>query len=650
MYEPEGHSVIVDRTVLVVLLLFIVAALAAVVAVGRRVAPEGSTAQAGLSRSAFGRMSEILTIAIWFGLATGTIHVLLAVVNRYVRNRILMVGPQMFWMTPLAYALIFAAVGGLLAVLAGFWSRARLERRAFAAFAALGVFSLMLPFPQLHKGAVALIAAGVGLQAGRAMASRSEWWLAVMRRSTIRGAIAVLALAAVIEAWPMAAERYALARLPAAPNKAPNVLLIVLDTVRAQSLSLYGYERPTTPGLERLAREGATFDFAMSTAPWTLKSHGTIFTGLYPEQIQGDFQRPLDFETPVLAEEFRRRGYVTGGFAGNLIYASRESGLARGFVHYEDYQLSARQLIFHSWIAQIPLVRSLASSRSAGDVWNAVSHAQLTFDSNDFNRKTYERRPAASIADAFLKWQGAQKDRPFFAFLNLFDAHFAYRSPREFERRFALADNEMNGLYDGAIAYVDAEIERLLNELRRRKLLDNTIVVITSDHGEQFGDHGLILHANSLYSQLLHVPLLIRYPPAVPAGLRIDAGVTLRDLPATIAQLAGLSGIQFPGTSLADRWKQGTGTPAPSGSALLAELSNVVRPEPASPASFGPMRSVFDQQFHYIRRGDGAEELFDYRADSGEMTELGRTPAGKAVIEGLRRLLESSAARPPSRP
>ncbi len=243
-------------------------------------------------------MFQILTIAIWFGLATGTIHVLLAVVNRYVRNRILMVGPQMFWMTPVSYALIFAAIGALLAVLAGVWSRARLERRAFAVFAALGVFSLMLPFPQLHKGAVALIAAGVGLQVGRAMTSRSEWWLSVMRRSAIRIALVVLVLAAVIEVWPIAAERYALARLPAAPAKAPNVLLIVLDTVRAESLSLYGYERPTTPGLERLAREGATFDFAMSTAPWTLKSHGTLFTGLYPEQIEGNFEHPLEFGTP----------------------------------------------------------------------------------------------------------------------------------------------------------------------------------------------------------------------------------------------------------------------------------------------------------------------------------------------------------------
>jgi arylsulfatase A-like enzyme len=640
--------VIVDRTVLAVLLLIIVIALAVVIAIGRRVAPEKPAAAASPSPSAFARMFRILTIAIWFGLATGTVHVLLAVVNRFVRNRILMVGPQMFWMTPISYALIFAVAGGVLAVLAGVWSRLRLEHRAFAIFAGLGVFSLMLPFPQLHKGAVALVAAGVGSQVGRAMASRSEWWLSLMRRSVVRGVIAVIGLAALIEAWPMAAERYALARLPPAPNKAPNVLLIVLDTVRAGSLSLYGYERPTTPGLERLARESATFDFAMSTAPWTLKSHGTMFTGLYPQQIRGDFQHPLEFDTPVLAEEFRRHGYVTAGFAGNLIYASRESGLSNGFVHYEDYQLSVPQLILHSWIAQIPLARSIASSRSLSGVWKAVTHPQLTFDSNDFNRKTYERRSAAAIAEAFLSWQAAQKGRPFFAFLNLFDAHFAYRSTREFERRFALADKEMQGLYDGAIAYTDSELERLLSELQRRKLLDDTIVVITSDHGEQFGDHGLIVHANSLYTQLLHVPLLIRYPPAVPAGVRVDTAVTLRDLPATIVELAGLPGIQFPGTSLSGQWTRGTGTPTPSASALLAELSNVVRPDPGSPPSYGPMRSVFDQRFHYIRRGDGAEELFDYRADPAEVSDLSRTPAGRQKIAELARWLQSGSPQPGS--
>jgi len=630
---------IVDRTVLVLVLIFIVAALGAVLAMSRRLASRGVSVELERTPPAFGRFADVLTVAVAFGFATGAIHVLLAIVNRYVRHRFLMVGPQMFWMTPIAYALPFAVAGGLFALFAAVQPRLQLERRAMAVFAALGAFSLLLPFPQIHKAAAALIAAGIGLQIGRAMASRPEWWLSLMRRAAVVGTVGLLVVAGVSEAWPISAERSALSRLPAAPANAPNVLLIVLDTVRAESLSVYGYGRPTTPGLERLAHEGATFDYAMSTAPWTLKSHGSMFTGLYPDEIRGDFEHPLDFGTPALAEEFQRRGYVTGGFAGNLIYASSESGLARGFVHYEDYQLSARQLIMHSWISQTPLFRNIATSRSSRDLWNAVSHPELSFDSNDFNRKTYERRPAASISHAFLDWQSTHKDRPFFAFVNLFDAHFPYRSQREFERRFALPENAMQGLYDGAIAYLDSEIEGLLNELRRRNVLDNTVVVITSDHGEHFGDHGLILHANSLYTQLLHVPLLIRYPPATPGGVRVSTAVTMRDLAATIAQLAGLSGVTFPGTSLASHWTQGAGTPSTTDSVLRAELSNVVRPEPSSPASFGPMRSVFDQQFHYIRRGDGVEELFDYRADPTEKSDLSRTEAGKQRMAGLRRLV-----------
>ena len=257
----------IDRTVLVLLLLLIAMAVVAVIMVSRR----GAVESAVRPRSALGRFSDILAIAVWFGLATGTIHVLLALINRYVRHRFLMVGPQMFWMTPLANALIFALIGAVPAMLGGVQSRIELRRHAVPLFAGLGVFSLLLPFPQLHKLASALIAAGVGLQVGRAMATRPVWWLSLMRRTIVRGAFALVIVAAVSEAWPRAAERYALSRLPAAPNQAPNVLLIVLDTVRAENLSLYGYPRPTTPTLERLAREAATFDFAMSTAPVDLE-------------------------------------------------------------------------------------------------------------------------------------------------------------------------------------------------------------------------------------------------------------------------------------------------------------------------------------------------------------------------------------------
>ena len=606
--------------------------------------PESVPTEVEDAKSAFGRFAETLTVAVWFGLATGTIHVLLALANRYVRNSLLMVGPQMFWMTPVAYALIFAAIGVVPAFLAGVQSRIELRRRAVPFFAGLGVFSLLLPFPQLHKVACAVIAVGVGLQIGRAMATPLEWWLSVMRRTIVRGAIVLLVIAAASEAWPIAAERYALSRLPAPPENAPNILVIVLDTVRAESLSLYGYDRPTTPGLERLAQSGATFDFAMSTAPWTLTSHGTMFTGRYPDELEGDFEHPLKFRTPVLADEFRKRGYVTGGFVGNLPYTTRESGLATGFVHYDDYRLAARQLVLHSWIAHTPIVRNLLNSRSARDLWNAIRNPSLEFDFRLFNARTYGRPSAEQITSAFLNWQAEQQqERPFFAFLNYYDGHDPYSAPRDFLRRFARAPGDRKGVYAAAIAYIDSEVDRLVTQLQNRQLLDNTIIVITADHGEQFNDHGLNKHGNSLYTQLLHVPLVIRYPAAVPRGVRVSDTVTLRDLPATLADLARLDGAPFPGTSLAGFW--GPNPTRSFGSLPRADLSNVIRPEPEWPAAFGPMRSVFDQQFHYIRRGDGAEELFAYREDRAEASDLSATEVGRQRIHEFRRLLDAIPAR-----
>jgi arylsulfatase A-like enzyme len=632
-----------DRTLLVLLLLLIAASLGLVILLSRRVASRSVPSDTELSRSAFGRFAETLTVAVWFGLATGTIQVLLALANRYVRNNLLMVGPQMFWMTPVSYALIFFAIGVVPALLAGVQSRMELRRRVPPLFAGLGVFSLLLPFPQLHKIACALVAAGVGLQIGRAMTTRQGWWLSVMRRTIVRGAIALLVIAAASEAWPIVAERYALSRLPAPPENVPNVLLIVLDTVRAENLSLYGYGRPTTPGLERLARNSATFDFAMSTAPWTLKSHGTMFTGRYPEELEGDFEHPLNFRTPVLADEFRRRGYVTAGFVANLPYTTRETGLACGFVHYDDYHLAARQLILHSWIAHTPIVRNLLNSRSALDLWNAIRDPSLEFDARLFNARTYGRPSAELITNAFLNWQAEQpQKRPFFAFLNYYDGHDPYSAPGAFQRRFARTPGDRKGRYDAAIAYIDSEVDRLITQLQNRQLLDNTIIVITSDHGEQLNDHGLNKHGNSLYTQLLRVPLLIRYPAVVPRGVRVTDAVTLRDLPATLAQLAHLDGAPFPGTSLAGFWSPNP--TKPFGSILLAELSNVIRPEPDWPAAFGPMRSVFDQQFHYIRRGDGAEELFAYREDRAEASDLSATEVGRQRIPEFRRLLDAIPA------
>ena len=344
----------------------------------------------------------------------------------------------------------------------------------------------------------------------------------------------------------------------------------------------------------------------------------------------------------MLADEFRKRGYVTGGFVANLLYTSMESGLADGFLHYDDYRLSARQLFLHSWITHSPIVRDLGNSRSARGVWTAITSAGLEPNFNQFNARTYGRRTAEMVTSAFLDWQAEQR-RPFFVFLNYFDAHAPFRSPPEFQKRFALPGGDGRGLYDGAIGYIDSQLDRLIAELRNRQLLDNTIVVITSDHGEQFKEHGLDEHANSLYTQVLHVPLLVRYPPLVPQGVRVSNVVTLRDLPATLAQLADLAGGQFPGKSLAGYWS--AGQMRPEGSAPLAELSNVIRPDPGSPASLGPMRSAFDDEFHYIVRGDGSEELFAYRDDRAEVSDLKATDVGRQRLPLLRRLLDAAQPR-----
>jgi len=620
-----------DRTILSILLLLAGAGIAVLSLISRRL-PLDSSAVSTQQSTRLKRVFDVVLVAVWFGLATGAVHVSLILINHYARHRFVMVSPHAIWMIPVANAMIFAGFGLLLGLLTACHARIPV-RTSVSVFASLGLFSLLQPFPQLHKLAALALAIGLAVHLGRHMAARLDSWLPLMRRGVIKAAAVLLAIGSVQAGWYALAERYDVSRLTKAQPGAPNVLLIVMDTVRARSLSLYGYNRPTTPNLERWARQGVVFDMALSTAPWTLKAHGTMFSGLYAREFPGNFEEPVSIGGPVLAEVMRDRGYLTGGFVANLLYTSRESGLERGFVHYDDYRVSLRQVLLHSWIPHARFFVDLAHCRSLRDVWRVVTHPTLELDARDFNHRTYERRPAGQINDAFLEWQAANSGRPFFAFLNYFDAH-PYEAPREFQRKFALAGKINQGLYDGAVAYIDSEINRLLTELQERNVLDNTIVVITSDHGEQFGEHGLTFHANSLYLPLLHVPLIIRYPPAIPAGRRTETAVTLRDLAKTIADLAELPDATFPGASLSSQWSDGPQASSPS--PVRASLLQPIRPQPGSPATYGPMRTLFDARYHYIRRGDGAEQIFDYRNDPDEVHDLAGTEAGRRKLEELR--------------
>jgi arylsulfatase A-like enzyme len=189
--------------------------------------------------------------------------------------------------------------------------------------------------------------------------------------------------------------------------------------------------------------------------------------------------------------------------------------------------------------------------------------------------------------------------------------------------------------YDGAIAYMDAQLDRLLGDLRRRGLLDNTIVVVVSDHGEHWGDHRRLSHGNTLYRQLLQVPLVIRYPARVPAGTVVTEPVSLVDLPATVRDLAGLPrGTRFPGASLALRTAGAAEAPAAATRPIVSE--NAPRGVP------GPL-SVITGGLHYIRNTDGTEELYDVARDPGDAVDLARTGAGLSALPRVRAAADSVA-------
>ncbi|MFN0178563.1 MAG: sulfatase-like hydrolase/transferase [Gemmatimonadales bacterium] len=576
---------------------------------------------------------DVVLYAAGFALASGLAYWLIQLIRGKVLGQFVWVSPDAVWMAPLAYLALFIPL-----VLPA-WAAARIRGGAPLAaggFAWLSVFSLLLPFPQIARWAAAILATGVALQVARAVRASGP------RRRF--GAIACLAMAgfATLGAGVRLtidglARRQALGRLPSAPAGAPNVLLIVWDTVREENLSLHGHDRPTTPTLERLAATSAVFERAIATAPWTLPSHGTLFTGHYGEELGTHWRRPLAAGVPTLAEIFSRHGYRTGGFVANLLYTSRESGLGRGFIDYRDYRVSPRLVLQHSPIAQTGSFRRLLTARSMRDVRRAFTAGGLVTG----RLPADDVVPAHTVTDDFLRWQASLDGRPFLAFLNYFDAHGPYRAPDSVRQRLGLSSRPEDR-YDAAIAHLDGELAHLLEALVQRGALERTIVVVTSDHGELFGEHGLTGHANALYLPLLRVPLLIRYPAAVPGGVRVGAAVSLRDVAATITGLAGLEPDPAPpGQSLASHWTGGNGP----GSAIVAELGQGMNVDSTFPNARTDLASIMDQRYHYIRDGLGAEQLFDYLADPAEATNLSRVPAEAETLRRLRRSLDSVVRR-----
>ncbi|HET9530262.1 MAG TPA: sulfatase [Blastocatellia bacterium] len=585
-------------------------------------------------------------MAVWFGILTGLGEVSLFAVKKYIVPQLTPTGSFSFlsqhftWMIPLAEVILFSIIAIILSLVAWRWPRLVPLRVTAFVFSFLGFFSLLLLVAWFSIYARLALAAGLAVQASYLITSHSNTFYWLVRR-TIVWMVALVAMLAAATYGSIALREYrAMAALPPASPDAPNVLLIVLDTVRANNLSLHGYGRPTTPQLERLAKAGARFDRAMATAPWTLPSHASMFTGRYPYELSAGWSQPLDGTYPTLAEALSARGYVTGGFAANPWYCTYESGLERGFARYEDLKVSPGQIILHSSIARM----------MTGEDWyrKVTGHYEML-----------GRKSAAEVNGSFLRWQSGIKGRPFFAFLNYFDAHSPYLPPEPFKEMFgpSPADRvpllwperkwtaeevqaEMDA-YDGAIAYMDDQIGRLIDELERRSVLDNTLVIITSDHGEEFNEHGFMEHANSLYLASVHVPLVLHFPEKVPANKIIREPSTIRDIPATVIDLLGMDDASsFPGASLARYW-DGAADPASLDIYPLISEVGVARDVPEwFPVAKGDMRSLIIDGYRYIKNGDGSEELYDLEADPGEKNNLIDTEHGLRMLNRFRTSLE----------
>jgi arylsulfatase A-like enzyme len=463
---------------------------------------------------------------------------------------------------------------------------------------------------------------------------------------------------------------------PLPPAGSPNVLLIVLDTVRADHLSVYGYARATTPNLELLARRGILFDQARAAAPWTLASHAALFTGRWPREVAARWMCPLRGDVPTLAEYLGSRGYATAGFVGNTYYCAYDSGLDRGFSQYWDYRLDWLPALRTVHLVDFVLkaIDSLAPAlgRSAGNGpdggWLGLALRQFT---------QIDRKDAGVVNREFLDWLMRRhgRRRPFFAFLNYVDAHAPYTRPPGTAYRFGRAPpteaayvflstgwvraNKANlpwpvralavDAYDNCIASIDDRLGELFGELRQRGVLEQTIVIVTADHGEGFGEHGLYDHGESLYRPEVQVPLLVSLPSGEAAGRVVDRFVSLRDIPATISELAGSTGKPpFPGRSLARLWRElrsGTGGAEPH-DLVLSELEapNPIDPSHGrSPAKQGPLLSLAEGDFVYIyNEHNRKEELFNEREDPGELLDRSKSASYAAVVgrfrDRLRRL------------
>jgi arylsulfatase A-like enzyme len=588
---------------------------------------------------------ELWYVSLFAGLLAGFAQVAVVAFKQGLGRDLISLGVHMVWMTPVATVGLLLVVALLLAAGRRIFPALAAPDAVIGVFAFVGTLGVSLYKGGIHPLADVLLSAGVATVLVRLLVPRMQWFLTLVRRTTPWLVGLVVASAVAVFATRALAERRAVDRL-GAPAARTNIIVLVLDAVRAQNLSLYGYPRATTPELERWAKRGVLFRRAIAPSSWTLPSHASMFTGRPALQLSADWGIPLDGAYPTLAEYLRARGYMTAGFVANSSYCSRMYGLARGFIHYEDLAISFGEL--------------LASSKVPLDVINSPL-VRRVLHYRDF----LGRKHAETISRDFLAWLDRRPDRPFFVFLNYFDAHEPALPTPEFERRFPsstprrwdLYDHQLHqslrvnesrmspgeveteiNAYDATIAGLDRQIGALLDELDRRGVLDSTVVFITADHGELHGEHRLFGHGNSLFRWLTQVPLLILRPDGR-AGV-VDSFVSLRNVAGTALDLVG---VENDGTFPRCSFGRLADAPSPRATAATKHCSTVTADLPNEGKAWA---SAYEGRFHFMVREDSLESLYDWDADPAERHDLTAQPEYRPVTDRLRPVTDSVLADP----
>jgi arylsulfatase A-like enzyme len=405
--------------------------------------------------------------------------------------------------------------------------------------------------------------------------------------------------------------------------KGPNVLLVSIDSLRADHLSSYGYARATSPAIDRIASEGLLFEQHVSSSSWTLPGHASLFTSL-PDSVHGAFEtsRKIPEALHTLAERFHDAGYRTQGFfAGPYLHPA--FGFAQGFDSYLDCASYAGQI----------------DDRPVGE-WIA---------DQDVERKSHEDITNPTVYAAWQKWLAGRREGPFFTFVHLWDVHFDYLPPAPFDKQFDpdyagqvtgkgfFTDPKINAamperdkqhivaLYDGEIAWTDSFIQRIRDDLERAGLLENTIIAITADHGEELFDHGGKGHRMTLFDEVLHIPLVLRYPAQLPKGVRIHAQTASIDVGPTLLELAGLPApTDVLGTSLLHFARDPASTHPRR---AVSELSSMGRNMRAVRSLDCKLIDDVGRNTHYFfdLQQDPAERsgLTDFESEPGQRAEAG---------------------------